>query len=736
MTMRKLSLVAVLSSVVAGCLAPGAGAAKAAAPGEALEAVVAEGGLARLAWAGADLLMAGRPRVGRIVLEHEARDGSGLRTWTFEKLTGADPKVSFDAAARRLTYAYEWGSVSFAYAPGPDRLGVTVTITNRSRLPIADFEIAPLALRFPAAPAKPEAARWIETLPDRLGVVEASFGAAKCLLCCETVVPLHFGLAPGGGQECEVVLSGGVPMMEPGGVTYPPLGLPRVAPGESLTVALSLRFSAAEACKRWVVEPPNRELLADVYEAFRKYHQPRSVWPDRRPIGTIFVGAGKGPENNPRKWFGLEDVQTPEGKAELRKRFMELADRCIRELKKVNAQGMIVWDPEGAENPHPVTYIGDPRMVKVLAPEVEDIYPEFFRKFLDAGLRTGCCLRPTQVYTTPAANACDDDTTTRWAVLGFPQWIEVDLGSDQTIARTEIVCYNDRAYRFTIDARPADGQYRQVVDGTANTARGTVAAPITHRLEGVSARYLKLTITAPPDPETIWCSITEFRAFDAEGANLCLNRVAAFSSPHSRMASHGTGSHNPAQNPLGDDFGRIWPEGLPWWRFYPVVERLCRKIEYAKKNWGCTIFYVDTNGVERPVGEGGEMKWALLDSHVWRDVIRRHPDVLLIPELATGAPAQWAYAAQYLQPPYSPAATPPYVTELLGGAFSVCQSVNLGLEDWEKLRPELLDGVRRGDSLFFRGWFQDGFNAMIKRIYDEACKPGAIAPEPAGTEGR
>ncbi len=567
---------------------------------EKLDVTVAEGGLSRLAWAGAELLKDGKPQVKRVVFEHETLDEKQLNTYSFDKLDGADPKVSFDRAAQRLTYGYPWGSVSFAYAPGPDRLGITVTITNDSKLTLADFEIAPLTLGFPAPPTKPEHARWIETLPDRLGVVEAKYGGGKLLLCCETIVPLNFGLASGGKQQSAVVLTGGVPMMEPGGVVYPYLGLPRVQPGKSLAVTLSLRFSSDEACKRWPMEPPNQKILADLYDGFRKYHQPRMDWQDHRPIGTVFVGNGKGPENNPRNWFNRKDlnVKTPEGKAELRKLFMELADRCIKSLKKANAQGVIVWDPEGSENPHPITYIGDPRMVKVLAPEAEDIYPDFFKKFLDAGLRAGCCIRPTQVYL--------NEKNKKW--------------------------------------------------------------------------------------------------------------------------DHGTGSHGPERNPLGDDFSSLWPKGLPWWRFYPVAERMYRKIEYAQKNWGCTIFYVDTNGVFRQIGEKQEFKWELLDSHVWRDIARRHPDVLLIPELATWAPAQWAYTAQYLQPPYSSAATPVYLPELLPGSFSVCQSVNLSPADWDKLRPEFLEGLRHGDSMFFRGWFDDGYNAKIKQMYDEVYKPGAVSP--------
>lgn len=572
-----------------------------------LECVYGEGGLNRLAWSGVDLLKDGRPAIKKMVFEREAPDGKGGTTYSFERVDGAAPKVSFDRAGRRWTYGYPWGSVSIAYAPGSDRLGITVGISNESKLPVADFEIRPLVLHFPAPPSKPEQGRWMEALPDHPGIIEAHFGTGKLLLCGETLQPLNVGLTPGGKPESAVAASGGVPMMEPGGVHYPRLGLPRVPPGKTLTFTLSLRFSSVPASRRWAGEPANQGLIADRIEAFRKYHQPRLSWKDRRPIGTIFLGQGKGPENNPRFWFKRQDldVRTPEGKAELRRLFMEFADRCIASLRKTNAQGMIVWDPEGAENPHPVTYIGDPRMVKLLAPEAEDIYPAFFKKFLEAGLRTGCCLRPTQVY------------------------------------------------------REKDGKW-----------------------------------------------------------------------------SHGTGSHGPERNPLGDDFANLWPQGLPWWRFYPVVERLCRKIEYAKKNWGCTIFYVDTNGVHRQIGEKQEFKWALLDSHVWRDVLRRHPDVLLIPELSTGAPAAWAYVAQYLQPPYSAAATPAPIQELFPGAFSVCQSVNLSPADWDRRRHELLEGLRRGDSFFFRGWFDCGYNAKIRQMVDEVYKPGAVNPglpeSPAG----
>ena len=103
------------------------------------------------------------------------------------------------------------------------------------------------------------------------------------------------------------------------------------------------------------------------------------------------------------------------------------------------------------------------------------------------------------------------------------------------------------------------------------------------------------------------------------------------------------------RNPLKDDFSAVWPEGTPWWRFFPIVERMCKKIEYAKRRWKCSIFYADTNGTYRPVGEEGKFEWMLLEARVWREIRRRHPDVLIIPELAGRKTAIWAQTAPYFE---------------------------------------------------------------------------------------
>jgi hypothetical protein len=510
-------------------------------------------------------------------------------------------------------------------------------------------------------------------------------------------------------------------MLESGAVVYHHHGLPRIEPGNSLTIRAFLLFVDADT--------DIKDLTAGAVQAFREYHRPRLAWTDRRPVGAIFIGKGRGPDNNPRNWFGAKDLdaRTEEGRAELHKRMMEHADRCIRVLKETNAQGMVLWDPEGGENPHPTTYIGDPRMVQVVAPEMVDIYPDYFQRFLDAGLRTGVCIRPSQVYMTPFTNACDGDVDTRWSVQKFPQWVEVDLGQEYQIERTEVICHNDRAYQFKIEGKAAEGAFQLVVDRTENTVPGTVDAPVTDTFGPVKAQILRLTVVGADKYDGDWCSLREFRVFAGKGGNLCLNRASGTSRPFGRAAGGHVYHHDPDRNPLREDFSDIWPPGVSAERFFPIVERMSRKIEYARKHWGCTLFYVDTNGVQRPVGEDQKVAWTLLDNHVWRDLHKRHPDVLLIPEFAPN-PGQLAYTTTYLQPPYSPPVLRDPWRELLPGAFGVSYTVNLSPDKWTAMRPRLAKGVAAGDALFFRGWFGDRYNTMIKDLYDEVYEAGAVNP--------
>lgn len=147
-------------------------------------------------------------------------------------------------------------------------------------------------------------------------------------------------------------------------------------------------------------------------EQLRKDFPPTFNWPDRRPIGTLFLAAsGKNWPGNPRGYFYDEklDIRTEQGRADLRTRMLKVADDAIAYTREVGGQGVIVWDLEGGEFPHATTYIGDPRVLPKVAPEMDAIADEFFRKFKDANMPVGICIRPSKIVFK------DPNDPTKWA---------------------------------------------------------------------------------------------------------------------------------------------------------------------------------------------------------------------------------------------------------------------------------------------------------------------------------
>ena len=122
------------------------------------------------------------------------------------------------------------------------------------------------------------------------------------------------------------------------------------------------------------------------------------------------------------------------------------------------------------------------------------------------------------------AAAVDNNIYTRWSASGYPQSIEVDLGTVQSINKTEVLCYDNRAYQFKIEVRNSTLEnYSLVVDRSENTSPGTSAAPIADEFSPVEARYVKLTITGASAYDGTWVSITEFRIYKADGTTTGIN---------------------------------------------------------------------------------------------------------------------------------------------------------------------------------------------------------------------
>jgi len=142
-------------------------------------------------------------------------------------------------------------------------------------------------------------------------------------------------------------------------------------------------------------------LLAAIVVARVWIVPPESIhWPDRRPIGVLFLASNfHSSPTNPRGWFNDPslDVTGTNGMEHFRKALLDYTDRSIAILKRTGAQGVIVWDLEGEEFPHKTTYIGDPCLLDRLAPEMAAVADEFFRRLRNAGLRVGLTVRPQRL---------------------------------------------------------------------------------------------------------------------------------------------------------------------------------------------------------------------------------------------------------------------------------------------------------------------------------------------------
>jgi hypothetical protein len=317
------------------------------------------------------------------------------------------PRVVRDASGAGTRYEYSWGMVEVSYALEPAALKMRTRITNTSAdTTIQALQLQLIELHFPIAPLGRgfEAGMWgngggwgpLHALP----FVATRDRGPPAILMRYMDHDLAFVQDSEETGSVKFVLS--VPFTtEPATKRAYPMRLDvsPLAPGQSATVATSLRFS------RTLTSP--EKLIGDVLEIYRRNNPQTLRWPSRAPIGALFLATSQQhPPKNPRGWFlnaADVDVTTEEGLKKWRRRLMDHADASIKILKEIGAQGMITWDPEGQEYPRAAFY-GSPHLASKLAPETDfkddgqfGALDEYFARFRAAGLRTGLTLRPQRV---------------------------------------------------------------------------------------------------------------------------------------------------------------------------------------------------------------------------------------------------------------------------------------------------------------------------------------------------
>ena len=498
---------------------------------------------------------------------------------------------SFSPDTKTELLKYPWGSIACRYEQDGDVLHFRLNVANDSPDEISGLRIRLLSAELPISYRNVALNNsWCtdgsSDLPA-LGTID-SYGGNVGISNWESGRPIRFGLDWERGRAWRRFIldteARQVPPMHPifdlSPFKRPPFS---IMPGKSCPLHVSLGFS-----KEGGESLP--ALCGDALRAYVQSHPFRLNWEDRRPIGALFLAqAARGWPKNPRGYVtGLgekEDVTTPEGRKIFADALMAYADRSVAILKEVGAQGVVVWDIEGQEYPHFISYVGQPDLLPKIAPEMDAVADAFFKKFTEAGLKVGVCIRPTEAF---------------------------------------------RFEKGEMESYPYKHGY----------------VPVWHR--------------------------------QAKDPGALING----------------------------------------------------KIAYAKRRWGCTIFYLDSNGlagfVDPKDGSPPAVRGIPEDllPAMYEKALDGHADVLLIPEHAHAS--YWAFSAPYQSPNLQQINTD-YLARLLYP--KACSFINTGYDllrsRWADYEREVADG----SILAFNAWYASAESKYVKAVYQTVAFKKAGVPE-------
>jgi len=357
-----------------------------AGPGVSIEFTSA--GLSSLKWNGTEMLASGVPSLEWVSMIQP--DG----TWTQGDM---NPASTADIANHVLTQKYAWGTITYTYTTTPAQMFADVTIRNTSSTPMGMFIMQLAQIKFPARPGEYDGSDpmvgWNMGDPT---MIPTTFGPDKMVLTNEDVAsPLMVGwpwALDAAKTTFPLTVLTGQDGMYP--TSYPFINR-QVPAGGSLEFRLGFRFGPATAT--------TYGLASDLYQKFATVFPYSLQWTDHRPIAQLFLTNPNGTyPTNPRYWFGdsTVDTTTPAGVAAFQQRVLAYADNAVAICKAENAQAAITWDMEGQQFPQPTTFIGDPRLLDTLAPEMSGVIDAYFKKFTDAGIKIGMTIRPQQLVLT------------------------------------------------------------------------------------------------------------------------------------------------------------------------------------------------------------------------------------------------------------------------------------------------------------------------------------------------
>lgn len=459
-------------------------------------------GLSSLQWNGAEMLATGAPSLPYVGLIQP--DGS----WT-----GGDtnPSTAVDAANRILTQTFAWGTVRYAYTTTQSQVFADVTIRNTSSTPVGMFIIQLLELKFPSTPSEFDGSdpmvAWNMGSPS---IIHTTFGSGSLAVTNEDVAnPLMIGwpwALDSAKTTFPLRILTGKDSMYPSSFPFIDRQVPA---GGSLEFKIGFRFGPPAAT--------NYELAGDIYQAFANAFPFTLKWSDHRPVAQLCLTSYNGTyATNPRRWFGdsTVDTTTPAGIAAFQQRVLAYADQAVANCKAENAQAAVTWDIEGEQFPQATSYIGDPRLVDVMAPEMSGVIDAYFKKFTDAGLQVGMTIRPQQLVLSDSNQ----------------QAVQQDVANPGQLMIDKIAYARNRwgATVFYVDSNggpdnPMDVKYFQQV-ATAFPDILLIPEQSNMGYYAVSAPYGQLNMGVTGTPADVrWTYPQAFRVFTVSDANIAGN---------------------------------------------------------------------------------------------------------------------------------------------------------------------------------------------------------------------
>ena len=297
----------------------------------------------------------------------------------------------FDGGTRTQSTQYEWGSVAAVYTPEPGGVGIRITITNTGEQTLDGLTLH-LHTLSGLEPVRQRGNPAYAVHDPGFTFVHGTAGSVV-LGTPETGKPLTLDLGEDkktGAVVAKVVIGGDRILADNITANRP------IAPGASETIAVTLRVAPA---------PAELGVLArDLIESFRKTHPMKLEWPDRRPILRCFFGGGISKEESVANLKNPDRIVPPEPDPKFGEQLFAKLRGVIEAAKAADAQGVVLWDLEGGTFPHAITYIGDPRLIRALNPQMDLVIDDGVKLLREAGLNVGITLRPSRVIANEAGD--------------------------------------------------------------------------------------------------------------------------------------------------------------------------------------------------------------------------------------------------------------------------------------------------------------------------------------------